>query len=146
MEIKVIGVGPGMQEEAKKLQKAFEKALGVETEGPQPPESEDINPVIAAIQKALSGDQDKDREDFKKAKKKIKKALTAMRDDGIGIDTAAMALADVTCIFFNGLLKPVEGKTSKEAFMDFIGHVFDVTDEVVKDMRAKREAERCNGR
>lgn len=154
MEIKVIGIGPNMQEEAKNLEAAFKKMLGIDDakkDGATKPEAEASTPdpvesLMSAIHQAVSGDRDRDLAEFRQAKKRIKKAITGMREDGIGVDNAAMALAEVACVFFNGLLKPVDGKTSKEAFMDFIGHVFDVTDERVKEVRAKREAEACNGR
>ena len=151
MEIKVIGIGPDMQEEAKNLQKAFEKMLGVETDKPSAeadkpsPEAHPEDALIELLKRSLNGGVPS-IDEFKQAKKRIKKAVTNMQNDGLGIDVAAMAMSEVTCIMFSGVLTPKEGKTSKEAFMDYIGTVFDAVDKQVKELRAKREAEKCNGR
>ena len=145
MEIKVIGIGPEMQEEAKKLQKAFEKILGVESDKKSPEaEHPAKDPLVELLKKSLVGPTFP--EEFKQAKKRIKKAVANMQSDGLSVDVAAMAMSEVTCIMFSGVLTPKEGKTSKEAFMDYIGTVFDAVDKKVQEARAKRDEDRCNGR
>lgn len=137
MEIKVIGVGYS-KERVKALAEDLTKAFGVPVDV--------ASEVAAGIEQfAIHHTNKSEVDQYKLAKKQIKKALSKMRDDGISPDNAAIALSEVTCIFFEGMLKPVEGKTSKEAFMDYIGNAFDVTSEKIKKVRAQRE-EACRGR
>lgn len=138
MEIKVIGVGYS-KERVKALAEDLTKAFGVPVDV--------ASEVAAGIEQfAIHHTNQSEVDQYKLAKKQIKKALSKMRDDGISPDNAAIALSEVTCIFFEGMLKPVEGKTSKQAFLDYMGTIYDTTSERIKEVRAKREAERCNGR
>lgn len=138
MEIKVIGVGCD-PERIKALAEDITKAFGVPADV--------ANEVATGIEQfAIHHTSQSEIDQYKLAKKRVKNALYKMRDDGVSPDNAAIALSEVTCIFFEGMLKPVDGKTPKQAFLDFIGDVYDTTSERIKAVRAQRDAEKCNGR
>lgn len=144
MEIKVIGVGPNVAAEAKKIEEAILKHLGIAPGEEKTAEIKGMNPVEALMQ-AIASATNSTPDGYRTAKKMLKKTLTKMRDEGVAPDDAAIALAEVTAIFFNGMLKPVEGKTAKDAFMDFMSECFDIVDKKVAKVRAERE-EACRGR
>lgn len=144
MEIKVIGVGPNVAAEAKKIEEAILKHLGIAPGEEKTAEIKGMNPVEALMQ-AIASATNSTPDGYRTAKKMLKNTLTKMRDEGVAPDDAAIALAEVTAIFFHGMLKPVEGKTEKDAFMDFMSECFDIVDKKVAKVRAERE-EACRGR
>ena len=149
MKIEVIGIGGKGEDAAKELLEAIAQSLGINEEdisnnldaNRKPGEASKIlkSMIIEHVAKT-------EVDNYKRAKKYIKSALVKMRENNIAPDDAAIALSEVTCIFFEGMLKPLEGKTSKEAFMDYIGNVYDTVSERIKKVRAARDQEACNGR
>lgn len=145
MEIKVIGVGPNVAAEAKKIEEAILKHLGIAPGEEKTAEIKGGNPVEALMEAIKIAEKENERAQLRRAKNILRNAIDVMREDGIDIEIASLALAEATCIFCNGNLKPVDGKTAKEAFTDFIGEVFDVADKKVAKIRAENEGV-CRGR